>query len=174
MCGIDIGTLLLISLCVRSGEVLGAQKYSVCQAGKLRVTQTFEATRVAATIFPCLVTNVMLKYQPPAVKLVSFYRPLCFSLRICYAVTPRNQVTNAKEFDMVVTCYIKYWQTIAKMGAFHYLDPSQPAGNQVNESKFMHALLTDNFKCFDDVEGGMRFGADTSIAILRWIMNKFL
>lgn len=167
-------TLALLCLLVRIEAAINPKKFAVCQSGKLRVTEAFETSRTAATIFPCLVSGVMLKYQPPAAKLVTFYKPLCFSLRICNALTPNNKVANAKDFDIMSTCYIKFWETIAKMGAFSYLSPSEAPGSNLNDSLFMRALLTDVFKCLDEAEETFKMGADGSIAMLRWIMEKLL
>lgn len=146
--------------------------FQVCTAPNLKVTQSFEASRLAASIFPCFVSEVFLKYRPPTEVLLISYKPLCFSLRVCYGVNPANRVTNHEEFKTMSKCFTEIWMTFAAMDIAKYYKVAPELLESVDE-KHVRSFLSGVVECYAalDVES-FRITSDIAVASLKWIMKR--
>ena len=153
----------------------GKNEFYICNAHGLRVTEAFEASRLAARVFPCLVTDVLLKYKLPSSLILTGYRPCCLIIRFCIAMTPKNRITNRQDFDTVATCILESAITIINMGLFEYRNlPADVRLEYGNEKQFRN-IGSDWLACFHQsgVEN-FKMGADIGIAMLRWLIDKLL
>lgn len=161
--------LLLCSLNLTDGK----SKFRVCNAGNLKVAESFKASRLGASMFPCIVSDVFLKYKPPPKVVLVAYRPLCFAIRTCFAMTPTNRITTRGEFKMMSTCFVELWLSLTSMGMFKYYGVQPEALAEFANEDFMKTFLSRVFDCYAATEPEtFRIGADSGVAILRWMMER--
>lgn len=152
--------------CIRS-------EFYICDAQSLRVTEAFEASRLAATLFPCIVSDVLLKYKLPTSMLLSGYKPFCFITRVCFAMISTNRITNRRDFDIVTNCGINSFGTLAELRIFEYYKVSANARRDFDNGKLVRSFFSRIFGCFDKhgVEN-FRIGPNTAIAMIRFVMDE--
>lgn len=147
--------------------------FSACATGNLRVTESFRATRVAASAFPCFVSDVFLKYKPPPKMVLVMYKPLCFTVRTCFAMTPLNQLGNHRDFTIISSCFIEMWMNLTKMDIFAFYKVPLDMRNEFANEEMLRPILAGIFHCFEENGmGNFRSGPDAGIAILRWLMER--
>lgn len=151
----------------------GRDKFHVCIAGNLKVTESFEASRLAAAMFPCIVSDVFLKYKPPTKMVLVAYRPICFVIRTCFAMTSANRITSREDFNAMTECFIDVWVTLTAMDIFRYYGLPEEILTEFANEKFLRSFLSRVFDCYGAVGiENYRTVPDSGIAILRWIMEK--
>ena len=151
----------------------GKNAFSVCATGNLRVTEAFEASRLAASLFPCFVSGVFLKYKPPTKMVLVGYRALCFSIRACFALTPTNRITNKDDFATMTSCFTGIWMNFTKMDVFRYYGLPPDMTTRFGKGEFLRPLFAQSFECMDGAGAEtFRTGPDIGIAVLRWMMER--
>ena len=155
------------------GGASGGNEFHVCNTHGLRVTEAFKASRLAARVFPCLVSDVLLKYKLPSSMILAGYRPLCFIVRFCFAMTPNNRITNRQDFDNVAACILESELTLTNMGISEYHNLPADVRREYENENLMRRVSSDCVGCFHQsgVEN-FHVGAEIAIAMIRWSMNK--
>lgn len=162
------GFLLLLFL----DSTFGGDRFYVCTARNLKVTESFEVSRLAASIFPC-VARGFLTYKFPADMVLHAYKPLCFAIRACFAMTPMNRVTNSEELQTMSNCFTDLWLNFTAMDVFQFYGVPPETVSAFAKDKTMNSMLIRVFACYAalDVES-FRPSGNSAIAVLKWIMEK--
>lgn len=168
--GVELAVITLSSLLRLTN---GEDGFHMCESRNLRATEAFKASRLAATLFPCLVSDVFLKYEPPSSLLLAGVKPMCLITRFCFAMIPTHRIANRKDFKTVSNCYISLMVTLTNMGIFGYFHVPGNVTRVFANGKFMREFYSEVFACFE--KDGVEYShvqPDIAIAMLRWVMDK--
>lgn len=166
-------TLVLISWVLFCEVAWGKNNFHVCDAGSLRVTETFEASRMAASVFPCLVSDVLLAYRLPTSMLVAAYRPFCVVIRFCFAMISAKKVTTRRQFETVSQCIVESEVTFTNLGIFEYYGVPADLRREFAIEQVVRDFFHRTIRCYDKI-GFEQFhmGPDIGIAIVKWFVDK--
>ena len=151
----------------------GKTDFYICEPQHLRVTEMFRATRLAATVFPCFASELLLKYNLPSSIFLASYKPLCFIARTCFAMIPNGRISKRQDSEVVARCCADTIRTLTNMGVFEYYRVPADVRRVFGTGEFMHKFYSESFACYEKngIEN-FRIGPDTWIAMIRWLIEK--
>ena len=101
------------------------------------------------------------------------YRPLCLSIRFCFAMTPNNRITNRQDFDTVAACILDLGLILTNMGVLEYQNLPADVRREYANENLVRMFFSESVACYHQsgVEN-FRIGADIGIAMLKWLIDK--
>ena len=148
-------------------------RYDPCNRRKLRTRDLMEVTRVGATLFPCIVSRVLMAYKPPAPMVLAMQRFICVLISFCYGVLSSHSNSSRDTVHEVLTCELNLVNRSLALGIWEYYKLSQYEAPGSLRKDQLTSLISDSFKCFDGIDMHLLKGTpEISLSILKMIYEK--